>query len=64
MEWREILYKSSPEYVRAYQDGYDQAKYEMLQMIESIRELVETMTPLSETSSTASSQKKEIEGEK
>ncbi len=42
--WEEILYKSSPEYVMAYQDGYEQAKFEMSEVIKNMTALYEAST--------------------
>lgn len=42
--WNEILYKSSPEYTQAYQDGYEQAKAEMLEMIKGMQALYDCTT--------------------
>ena len=43
-EWSEIIRKSSPAYTEAYQEGYEQAKSEMLEMIKSMQALYETST--------------------
>ena len=52
LEWSEIIYKSSPEYTRAYEDGYNQAKAEMREMIEALRKQVEAMQALYDASTT------------
>lgn len=52
MNIQEILYKSSPQYTSAYKDGYDYAKYEMIQMLEGLLRRVKAMEALTDTSTT------------
>ena len=49
-EMSEILYRSSPEYTKAYEEGYNQAKKEMLDMIKRMQALYDTSTTSSNES--------------
>ena len=43
-EWSEIIRRASPAYTEAYQEGYEQAKREMAEMLTSMKALHESTT--------------------
>lgn len=50
----EILYKSTNEYIKAYQEGFDCAKHSILQELRSLVKKVENMEVFNDTSATFS----------